>query len=141
MTMTTASLTSRAHEGGVTEPENPSAKPTRRTISRADKERILTEYDALTKGSPERGALLRREGVYISHIAEFRRQLRAPAAGPGRRPKLSADAKELAKAQARIVRLERELERTKTALEITGKAHALLEMLSESADTETRSKP
>ena len=38
-------------------------------------------------------------------------------------------------------RLETELERTKTALEITGKVHALLESISESADTEPRSKP
>jgi hypothetical protein len=33
------------------------------------------------------------------------------------------------------------LARTRLALELTGKAHALLEMLSESADTERRSKP
>ena len=38
-------------------------------------------------------------------------------------------------------RLARELERTQTALDITGKVHALLEQLSESADTEPRSKP
>jgi hypothetical protein len=47
---------------------------------------------------------------------------------------------ELDRARRRIARLEGELERTKLALEITGKAHALLEMLSESADTEPRSK-
>jgi hypothetical protein len=34
-----------------------------------------------------------------------------------------------------------ELERTKTALEITGTVLALLEQLSESADTERRSRP
>jgi transposase len=45
----------------------------------------------------------------------------------------------LAKAEDRNKRLEAELERTKLALEITGKAHALLELISESADTEKRS--
>ena len=38
-------------------------------------------------------------------------------------------------------RLAAELERTRTALEITGKVHALLEQLSESADTDPRSRP
>lgn len=143
MTMTTASLASRAHDGGVTEDDHddPAAKPSRRKFSRAEKERILGEYDALAKGSPERGAMLRREGLYTSHVSEFRRQLTAPAAKPGRKPKASPDAKELAKAQAKIARLERELERTKMALEITGKAHALLELLAESADSEPRSTP
>jgi hypothetical protein len=79
--------------------------------------------------------------LYSSHISEFRRQLASPAVKPGRKPKASSDAKELAKARAKIARLEKELQRTKTALEITGKAHALLEMLSESADSETRSTP
>lgn len=140
MTMTTASLTSRAHDGGVTDrDDDPAAKPSRRKFSRAEKERIVGEYDALPKGSPERGAMLRREGLYTSHISEFRRQLTSPAVKPGRKPKASPDAQELAKAQAKIAKLERELERTKMALEITGKAHALLELLAESADSEPRS--
>ncbi len=37
--------------------------------------------------------------------------------------------------------MEAELARTKAALDIVGKAHALLELLSESADTERRSRP
>ncbi len=41
----------------------------------------------------------------------------------------------------RVQRLEAELARTKLALEITGKAHALLELLSESADCDPKSKP
>lgn len=42
--------------------------------------------------------------------------------------------------RARAERAERELAKTRAALEVVGKAHALLEMLSESADTEPRSK-
>jgi len=42
----------------------------------------------------------------------------------------------LDKLRKRNAKLEGELARTRLALEITGKAHALLEMLSESADTD-----
>ena len=55
--------------------------------------------------------------------------------------KKSLEQAENAKLRARAERVERELAKTKVALEIVGKAHALLEMLSESADTEPRSKP
>jgi transposase len=143
MTMTTASLLARAHAGAVDEPD-PSARPRRRSFSVEYKERILDEYDALAAGSPERGALLRREGLYTSHIAEWRK-----ARDSGAREGLAAKQKrrrspeqvELEKLRRRNERLEAELERTKTALEITGKVHALLEQLSESADCEKRSKP
>jgi hypothetical protein len=48
---------------------------------------------------------------------------------------------ELEKLRRRNELLVAELERTKLALEITGKAHALLEMLSGSADSDAKSKP
>jgi hypothetical protein len=47
---------------------------------------------------------------------------------------------EVERLRRRNAKLEAELERTKLALDITGKAHALLELLSESADTEPPSK-
>ena len=60
----------------------------------------------------------------------------------GRKPgRASAEQLENAKLLARAERAERELAKTKAALEIVGKAHALLEMLSERADTDPRSKP
>jgi hypothetical protein len=106
---------------------------------------MLDRYDAIEKGSPERGALLRREGLYSSHIAEWRKQRDAGAA-QGLAPRSSAgkraktpEEKELATLRRRTAALEAELERTRLALEITGKAHALLELLSESADTDPRS--
>ena len=61
-----------------------------------------------------------------------------PVVRPGKK---SLEQVENAKLRARAERAERELAKTKVALEIVGKAHALLEMLSESADTEPRSKP
>jgi transposase-like protein len=145
MTMTSASLNGRAHTGGVTDDDiDPAARPTRRTFSAEYKAEILAEYDTWPKGSEERGAILRREGLYSSHISEWRKQAEAGAReGLARKSKKrrSAEEIELDKLRARNARLEAELERTKLALEITGKAHALLEKLSESADTDPRWKP
>src|SRR5436190_15939071 len=69
--MTTASLLARAHDDGVD--DDPAARPRRRTFTAEYKARVLAEYDALGAGSTERGALLRREGLYTSHIAEWRK--------------------------------------------------------------------
>jgi len=145
MTMTTASLNRRAHTGGVTDDDtDPAARPTRRRFSAGYKAEILAEYDSHPKGSEERGAILRREGLYSSHISEWRKQAQAGAReGLARKSKKrrSAEEIELDKLRRQNERLTAELQKTQTALEITGKVHALLEQLSESADTEPRSKP
>jgi transposase-like protein len=145
MTLTTASLNGRAQTGGVTDDDiDPAAKPTRRTFSAEYKAEIVAEYDSHPKGSDERGAILRREGLYTSHISEWRKQAAAGAReGLARksRKRRSAEQIELDRLRRQNERLAAELKRTQTALEITGKVHALLEQLSESADTETGSKP
>lgn len=143
MTMTTASLLARAQDGAVDEPD-PAARPRRRSFTAEYKEQILDEYDSLPAGSSERGALLRREGLYTSHIAEWRKARDAGAReglAPKPKPRRSAELVELERLRRRAERLEAELERTRTALEITGKVHALLEQLSESADSDRKSKP
>lgn len=53
------------------EVQPPTAPPTR---SATDKLRILQAYDSYPAGAPERGALLRREGIYTSHISKWRKQ-------------------------------------------------------------------
>ncbi len=143
MTMTTASLLARAHDGVVDEPD-PAARPRRRSFTAEYKERMLDEYDALPHGSEERGALLRREGLYTSHIAEWRKARDAggrEGLAPKPKTRRSAEQVEVEKLRRRNERLETELARTRLALEITGKAHALLELLSESADSDAKSKP
>jgi transposase len=143
MTMTTASLAARAHDGAVDEPD-PAARPRRRTFTAEYKARILDEYDALPVGSQERGALLRREGLYSSHLAEWRKARSAGALeglAPKAKARRSPEQVELERLRRRNERLEAELAKTKLALEITGKAHALLELLSESADSDPKSKP
>ena len=91
--------------------------------------------------------MLRRpaeSALYTSHIAEWRKARDTAAREglvPRRTPKRSPEQIELEKLRRKNERLEAELERTRTALEITGKVHALLEQLSESADSERNSKP
>jgi transposase-like protein len=143
MTMTSASLLARAHDGGVDEPD-PAARPRRRSFTAEYKARIVDEYDALPAGSTERGALLRREGLYTSHISEWRRARDAggrDGLAPKPKARRSPEQVELEKLRRRNERLEAELAKTSLALEISGKAHALLELLSESADSDPKSKP
>lgn len=83
----------------------------RRVFSAAYKRDILRRADACGWG--ELGALLRREGLYSSHLTDWRRQLAAGGlAGlePKKRgPKPSPDAR-------RIAELDRELARTRKRL-------------------------
>lgn len=66
MTMTLADQTgSTGHDGRVTGKPD---RAKRRTFTAAYKARILAEYDALPEGDPGRGALLRSEKLYHSHI-------------------------------------------------------------------------
>ena len=139
MTMTSASLHDRAHTGTMTNEINPAARAKRRTFTAEYKANILAEYDSYQRGSDERGAVLRREGLYSSHISEWRKQAKAGAKqglAAKSKKRRTAEAAEVEKLRKRNARLEAELTRTQTALEITGKVHALLEQLSESAETE-----
>ncbi|MGH9212851.1 MAG: transposase [Acidimicrobiales bacterium] len=142
--MTSASLLARAHDDGVVDEPDPAARPRRRSFIAEYKARIVDEYDGLPAGSTERGGLLRREGLYTSHISEWRRARDAGARdglAPRPRARRRPEQVELEKLRRRNERLEAELKKTKLALEITGKAHALLELLSESADSDPKSKP
>ncbi|MDZ7677707.1 MAG: transposase [Acidimicrobiales bacterium] len=103
-------------------------RPTRRRFTAGYKAEILAEYDSWPKGSEERGAILRREGLYSSHISEWRKQAEAGArAGLAAKSKKrrSAEQIELDRLRRQNQRLSSELAKTQTALEITGKVHAL----------------
>lgn len=55
-------------------PTEVSAKATRRRFSTADKLRVLREADACAHEKGAVTALLRREGLYSSHLTSWRRQ-------------------------------------------------------------------
>ena len=141
LTLTTADLPSTSVENEAMSPRSGQSK--RRSFTAQYKLDILAEYEAADLAT--RGVVLRREGLYSSHISEWRRARDVGALGGlapvARSARTSAEQRELAKVTARAEKAERELAKTRVALEIVGKAHALLEMLSESADTEPRSKP
>ena len=144
MTMTVNTpLASRAHDGVVAD-HDPAARPRRRSFSPEYKLAVLEAYDRLDEPGAK-GALLRREGLYSSHIVEWRRARDVGAlnalAAQGRKPKRSAEAAELDRLRRQNERLAAELGRTKAALDIMGKARALLESLSESADSDPKSTP
>lgn len=92
--------------------------PQRRTRSAAEKLRILQAYEAVPSGTSERGALLRREGIYSSHISKWRKlrdqgKLASPprrGPTPAPREQLADDLdhlrKENARLQARLARAE-----------------------------------
>jgi transposase len=109
---------------GLEVPPNPEVVPraTRRTFTAEYKLRILKEAEACT--AQERGALLRREGLYASHLTHWRQQREkgslAGLATQKRGPKQDADR---AKAR-RIAELEREVEQLKARLE---KAETVIE--------------
>jgi transposase len=138
--MTMPTLTERAHDDVVGVPPHPD-RPQRRRFTPDYKLAILADYDRLSADGAK-GALLRREGLHTSHIVEWRRAREAGTlqrSGTTSPPKpKSSDAAALKKATRRAERAEAELAKTKMALEIMGKAHALLEMLAESADSDPK---
>lgn len=136
-----AAMTGR-QDGRVTN-ERPS-RPKRRTFTAAYKARILAAYDALPEGSAERGALMRSERLYHSHIEHWRKQQdNGTLAASTGKPTRDADSDELARLRAENKKLKAanqklsgELDKTKTALDIAGKAFALLQDISSSADSD-----
>jgi transposase len=124
---------------------DPAPRPSRRTFTPEYKLAIVTEYENAPNG--EKGAILRREGLYSSHVIEWARARDAGIlggvadSGPTKPAKRSAADVELAKLRRQNEKLQADLKKTRMALDIMGKAHALLEELSESADDEPPSRP
>ena len=113
----------------------------RRVFTAKYKLEILAEYDAAPEGG--KGALLRREGLYSSHIVEWRKARDAGAlaglAVPRGRKRGDPQVEKIARLEAEKRQLEQELAKARFVVDVQAKLHALLETLSESADTEPRS--
>jgi transposase-like protein len=121
---------------------DPAPRPSRRVFSPEYKLAIVAEYENAPNG--EKGAILRREGLYSSHVIEWTRARDAGAltdpqansAVPAKRSRKSAEQIELEKLRRQNEKLKSDLVKTRLALGIMGKAHALLEELSGSAEND-----
>ena len=147
MTLTIADTRSlRPDDGVVSSSGGPRGEqPRRRVFSAEYKLAMVAEYDRASAPG-ERGGLLRREGLYHSHIIEWRKARDAGTlvARPADRPEAEQatqtersapqrrrrgepiEQAEVERLRRQNERLARDLARTQAALEIMGKAHALL---------------
>jgi transposase len=100
------------------------AKAARRRFTAAEKLRVLREADGCTKPG-ELGALLRREGLYSSHLAGWRAaRQRGELAGLTPRPR-GPKPKPVDPRDRKIAELERETRRLQARLE---RAEGLIEV-------------
>ena len=110
--------------------------PVKRSFSPEYKLSILAQYDACSE-SGEKGALLRREGLYSSLITDWRRQHRQgllkAALGRSDSGRGGPSLSEVAKLKAENERLRNKLVQAEVIIEVQGKVHALLEDISKSA--------
>ncbi len=99
---------------GVADPRV-SAKRSRRHFSIDEKARIVREADACASG--EQGALLRREGIYSSLLANWRRERDRGEYDTAARRERTQKARDAKTAVARIAELEREIRKLRRRLE------------------------
>jgi transposase-like protein len=105
----------------------------RRTWSATDKLRILQAYEACPVGSPERGALLRREGIYTSQISKWRKLRDQGRLGSlnslrrGRKPTLREPlVDEVARLRQENARLQARITRAEAIIDVQKKVAHLL---------------
>jgi transposase len=126
-----AAAAGRAAWAGLPDPELVE-RPARRRFSAEYKLRVLREADACSRPG-EVGALLRREGLYTSHLTCWRKQrdagaLRELGRPRGRKPADRRDA-EIAELRRRAERAEAELVKARKVIEIQGNVSSLLEQM------------
>jgi transposase len=142
MTLSTSTM-ERAHDELMDDAPSLPAKPERRKFSAAYKLAILDKYEACT-GDGDKGALLRREGLYSSQVTEWRRWREAGALGDQprrnqpRRDQPRPLSAELVRATRRAERAEAKLAKAQKVIEIQGKVSELLEQLLAESTTEDK---
>jgi transposase-like protein len=109
----------------------PKGRAPRRRYGATYKLDIIAEYESLDRDG--KGELLRREELYTSLLSEWRRQrdrgaIEALAGKPGR-PPLDPVERENTRLRHRVERLEDDLSRARSVIEMQGKVSALLEEL------------
>ena len=122
-------MSSNGSNGAATEV---AAKARRRTFTAEYKKRILEEVDAFTKPG-ERSALLRREGLYSSHLVDWRRArehgeiagLAPKKRGPKARPVDERDLR-IAELERALAKSEKRAEKAELIVEIQKKLSQIL---------------
>lgn len=117
-----------AVEIAVVEETEVTSKPERRRFTAEYKLKILQEADACTKRG-ELGALLRREGLYSSHLIAWRRARNSGLAPKKRGPpaqKVNPLAKRVAQSERETARWKARAERAEALVELQKKVAELL---------------
>ena len=119
------------------------AKARRRRFTAAEKLRLLRAAEACSKPG-ELGALLRREGLYSSHLAAWRRQreegiLHALTPRRRGRPTHSPEQRELVRLRQENARLGQRLAVAEAVIEIQKKVSVLLGLAERSGASGERS--
>ena len=123
-----------AGAGAMPEPPDPEvvAKPKRRRFTAEYRLRIVEEAEQCTQ-SGDVGRLLRREGLYSSHLTKWREAHRNGALHGLRSKKRGVKPKEsnplapkVRELEAKIARLEKDLHTAHTILDVQGKVAGLL---------------
>jgi transposase-like protein len=112
------------------------AKPTERlTLTAAERQLILEEYDSYPRGDARRGALLRRYGLYTSQMSKWRERLKRGDAtlatvppGPKPQPR-NPLVDEVARLVRENTRLQQQLTNAETIIAIQKKVATLLDVL------------
>ena len=120
------------------------AKATRRRFTVEYKRKIVREADAC-KTAGAIGALLRREGLYSSHLSVWRREREAGALDAlsrrrGRKAKLTAEQKRVAVLEVQNARLERELSQARLIIDVQKKLCTLLGLPTAAGEASTGSE-
>ena len=105
-------------------------KPSRRRFSPTYKLRVVEEADRCTEPG-EVGRLLRREGLYSSHLTTWRKaarsgSLRGLSKKRGRKPERNPLEDKVRKLERECARLERKLEKAHLIIDVQGKVAGLL---------------
>ena len=110
-------------------------KAERRRFSAEYKQRILTEANGCQKAG-EIGALLRREGLYRSHLDKWRQQERTQRGlepqKRGRKP--DPQAAEIVRLRRENERLQKRLQQAETIIDVQKKLSALLGLTTSESD-------
>ena len=140
MTLSTLTM-ERAHDEAMDGDARLPDRPRRRSFTAAYKLTVVEMYDRCV-GDGDKGALLRREGLYSSHIVEWRRARDAGGlAGLGikvRKDRPGPGQAELVRTRRRAERAEAKLAQARQVIEIQGKVSKLLEQLLAESDVEPK---